>query len=148
VGQVVLAHRPPLARLAHALDDLLPAERLGRARPLHHGQLDDLLGGEPLLARRAHPPTPDRRAVVADAAVQHPGVGVAAVWAVHVPLLSRRDAVVAPIVAMPGPVVGVRACHEELPSAVTTGEQAVDDLGTSDGNLWVTNHYLWIITSV
>ena len=42
--------RPALAGLPDAGDRLVAVERLGRARPLHHGELHQLEGGEPLLA--------------------------------------------------------------------------------------------------
>ena len=75
-GQIVLGDRPALAGLADAGDRLVAAERLGRAGPLHHRELHLLDGGEPLLAVAAGAAAADRRAVVGDAGVEHPGVGV------------------------------------------------------------------------
>src|SRR5690606_18049064 len=63
-SQVVLADRTPLTRLAHAVDDLLAAERLGDPGALHHGQARSLDRGEPTLALRALPTPSDRGAVV------------------------------------------------------------------------------------
>ena len=73
----------PLQALRTPVDDLVAVERLGRAGLLHHGELDLLHGGEPPVAGLAGPAAPDRPAVVGDARVEHPGVGVLAVRAVH-----------------------------------------------------------------
>ena len=83
-GQVVLGDRPALAGLADAADGLLAGERLAGAAALEHGELHLLHGGEPLLAGLAGATAADRAAVLGDPAVEDPGVGVAAVRAVHV----------------------------------------------------------------
>src|SRR4051794_8918741 len=87
-GQVVLGDRPALAGLPNPGDRLVAGERLGRAGPLHHHELHLLDSAEPLAALVAGPPPADRSAVLGDPAVEHPGVGVAAVRTVHSPLLS------------------------------------------------------------
>ena len=82
-GQVVLGQRPALAGLADAGDRLVAVERLGGAGALHHGELHQLEGGEPLLAVLAAAPAADRAAVLGDPRVEDLGVGVAAERAVH-----------------------------------------------------------------
>src|SRR5262249_49175395 len=91
-GQVVLGDRAALAGLADAGDRLLPVEALGGPGPLHDGQLHQLEGGEPLLARLAAATTADRAAVRGDAGVEDLGVVVPAERAVHRgPPLSGRN---------------------------------------------------------
>ena len=82
-GQVVLGERAALAGLADAGDRLVAVERLGRPGALHHGELHQLEGGEPLLALDADPAAADRAAVLGDPGVEDLGVGVAAERAVH-----------------------------------------------------------------
>src|SRR4029453_12321533 len=53
--ELIGVDRPALAGLADPVDDLLPAERLGRAGALHDRELHLLDGGEALLADRALP---------------------------------------------------------------------------------------------
>src|SRR5690625_3833983 len=81
--QVIVTHGPPLARLAYAGNDLVAIERLGGTRSLDHGELHLLDGGEPLVALLTLAPTTDRSALIGDAAVEDPSVGVATVRAVH-----------------------------------------------------------------
>src|SRR5690606_12716987 len=82
-GKIVLPDRPTLTGLPDAVDDLLAAERLGYARPLHHRQARRLDGGEAALTLGALPPPPDRGAVVGRTGVDDPRVAVPAERTVH-----------------------------------------------------------------
>src|SRR5712691_3459405 len=73
-GQGVLADRPPLAGLADARDDLLPAERLGRAASLAHQQRGGLHRGKPATALGAGATSADHRAILGGPAVEHPAI--------------------------------------------------------------------------
>src|SRR5699024_8316665 len=81
--EVVLADRAPLARLAHAVDDLLAAERLGGPGPLDDREARRLDRGETTVALGALAATTDRRPVVGGPGVDDAGVPVAAEGAVH-----------------------------------------------------------------
>src|SRR4051794_24027409 len=83
-GQVVLADRAPLACLAHAGEDLGPAERLGRPRPLDHVEARGLDRGEAAVALRALATAAYGGAVIGRARVDHPRVGVTTERTVHV----------------------------------------------------------------
>src|SRR5690606_16378476 len=90
---VVLVHRPPLARLAHPGDDLLSAERLGDTAALDDCEHGLLHGGEPPAALRAMPPSADQCPVLGLPGVDHPGIRVTTVRAPHLShLLTRADA--------------------------------------------------------
>src|SRR5690606_9488765 len=81
--QLVLGDRPALAGLARAADDLVAAERLGRAGALDDRQRGGLDRAEAPAALRALTAPPDDGALLLDAAVDHAGVGVTAERAVH-----------------------------------------------------------------
>jgi hypothetical protein len=81
--QRVLVHRPALAGPPDAAHDLLPAERLGDAGPLDHGEHRLLDGGEPPPALRARPAPADDLALVDLAGIHHPRVGMPAERAPH-----------------------------------------------------------------
>src|SRR5271165_4317326 len=81
--QLVLADRPSLTRALHAMDDLVPGERLRDTAALGHHQDDRLGGGEPPPAFRARSPAADRDAVVSRSAVDDPAVRMTAEGAVH-----------------------------------------------------------------
>src|SRR5690606_30765173 len=91
--EVVLVDRSALARLAHAVDDLLARERLGHSRALDDGQARGLDGREAPVALGALTAPSDRGPVVGRARVDDAGVRVTAERAVHGGLLrgSRRQ---------------------------------------------------------
>src|SRR5450759_3620030 len=75
--------RSALAGLAHASEDLGPAERFGRPTPLDHGQAGGLHGGEPTPAVGARTPPADRLTVVGLPAVDEPRISLPAERAPH-----------------------------------------------------------------
>jgi len=64
LGEGVLVDGAALAGLAHAVEDLGPAERLGDPAALDHGQGHRLDGGEAATALRARAPSADDLAFV------------------------------------------------------------------------------------
>src|SRR6476661_4210350 len=82
-GQVVLADRAPLACLAHAREDLGPAERLRGTRALDHVETRGLERGEAAVALRTLSTPADAGPVVGRARVDDAGVGVATERTVH-----------------------------------------------------------------
>src|SRR5690349_2103301 len=86
----VLVDGPALAGLADATHDLRPAEGLGDAAALDHGENRLLHRGEPLAALGARATTPDQRPVLGLTRVDHARVGVATVRAAHFDLPPER----------------------------------------------------------
>jgi hypothetical protein len=82
-GQLVLADWPSLAGLPNAVDDFVAIERLDNSTALHYDELHLLDGGEPSLTRWALTPTTDARPILRRPRVEHFGVGVSTVRAVH-----------------------------------------------------------------
>src|SRR5262249_17434887 len=81
--ECVLGDRPPLACLAHAIDDLGTAEGLGDSGPLDHHERARLHGGETTGAVRALAAPANGRAVIGRTTVDDAAVGVPAEGAVH-----------------------------------------------------------------
>ena len=82
-GEVGVGDRTPLAGLAHAGDDLLPAERLHYAVALDDVEARGLGRAEAAAAFGALPAATDGQAVVARARVDDAGIGVPAEGAEH-----------------------------------------------------------------
>jgi hypothetical protein len=86
-GELVLADRPSLACFPNAVDHLVAIERLDDSAAFHYNQLHLLDGGEPPLTGWALPPAADTRPIVSRPRIEHFGIGVATVRAVHVRVL-------------------------------------------------------------
>src|SRR4051794_23988082 len=94
LGERVLGDRSSLACLAHTVDDLGTAERLGDSGPLDHHQRARLHGRETTGAVRTLAAPADRRAVVGRTTVDDAAVGVPAEGAVHgFPTLLTADSI-------------------------------------------------------
>ena len=92
--ELVDRHRTALRRGEHAVDDLRPLERRPLARALDHDErrfLESFERREPAATREALSPSPDRRAVVSGARVDHLVIERRAGGATH-----HRDGMVSP----------------------------------------------------